>query len=245
MVKKLLWAGLAIVVTFGLVHVISASTTIAEKPITDITGSWTGSIPAGHNALAVEFRFARTADGRLVGVVNSPDQGEYGLVMSEVQASGDGVEFTVPAVVGHYAGNIRRGGDELFGVWSQGSKEVPLTMRRTVEADASGSGAGGQLTERAIGDWAGVVVAGGQELHVIFHIHRLVGPILGGTLDSVDQKAFGVPIAKFEVTRDSVTAYIPKYKSRFVGEIGKDGTSIAGVWTQAGVDFPLVLHHDR
>src|SRR5579875_2701142 len=87
------------------------------------------------------------------------------------------------------------------------------------------------------GDWEGSIAG---KLPVVLHL-RFAENMLLATLDSPTQGAYGLAGASEKLEGTKLSFDVPVVKSSFMGEIGSDGRTIAGTWTQAGQSSPLSL----
>ena len=92
--------------------------------------------------------------------------------------------------------------------------------------------------ENIIGDWNGVLSLGGQQLSLIFHLEK-VGTTYSGSMDSPDQKAFGIKADKVVFEKDTLDFVISKIGLRFKGYW--TDTTISGEFTQGYFKAPLKL----
>lgn len=105
---------------FGIVVALPAQ----EK--TDFAGDYAGMLGPLH----VTLHLATTADGRINGNVDSPDQHLVGLPCANLVINGQSISFTVPAVGGTWAGVLTSDHNLLSGIWSQGTNPTPLNLTR-------------------------------------------------------------------------------------------------------------------
>ena len=92
--------------------------------------------------------------------------------------------------------------------------------------------------ENIIGDWNGVLSLGGQQLSLIFHLEK-VGTTYSGSMDSPDQKAFGIKADKVVFEKDTLDFIVSKIGLRFKGFWAD--TTISGEFTQGYFKTPLQL----
>ncbi|HEV2106289.1 MAG TPA: alpha/beta hydrolase [Candidatus Eisenbacteria bacterium] len=93
--------------------------------------------------------------------------------------------------------------------------------------------------DRWLGDWNGALDAGGRRLHLTFHLNRDAQGRLGGTLDSPDQGASGIPLDSVSSAGDTLRVTLLHGGARFTGAFAAEG--IRGTWYQSGFGFPLDL----
>jgi len=97
--------------------------------------------------------------------------------------------------------------------------------------------------QKPLGDWAGMLNAGPQELKIVFHITEEKGA-LRASMDSPDQGVFAIPMN--QVSYDSMelslgsTRFPVGYKGRYLPE----KQEIRGVFLQSGFELPLTLSLD-
>jgi hypothetical protein len=91
-------------------------------------------------------------------------------------------------------------------------------------------------TEEIVGDWTGVLSAGGSQLHLVLHVTKGEDGKLVATLDSVDQGANGIPVSVIAVKDGKVSMTVAAVGGDIRGsdEQGGDGDS-GDVDADAGV----------
>ena len=63
--------------------------------------------------------------------------------------------------------------------------------------------------ENIVGEWNGILSIGGQQLSLIFHIEK-AGNAFSGSLDSPDQKAYGIKADKVSYENGNLELIISK-----------------------------------
>ncbi len=99
------------------------------------------------------------------------------------------------------------------------------------------------MAEDAAGDWTGVVTTPAAALHVAVHIHATGAGGYTGTVDSPDQGAFDVPLAKVVVSEGRLSFDVPATHGSYAGQWDAGAHQWKGVLTQAGAALPLNLAH--
>ncbi len=99
-----------------------------------------------------------------------------------------------------------------------------------------------QTPDPLVGAWAGALtVGGGMQLHVIFHVTAKDDGTLGGTMDSPDQGATGIPLSDVSRTDAKVHIGVAVVHGAFDGTLSGNHDSIVGTWTQGTASLPLTL----
>ena len=87
----------------------------------------------------------------------------------------------------------------------------------------------GQTASPAVtGDYSGVL----GPLHLKLHVQRDPSGKMTGTMDSVDQEAFGIPCTDFVLAGTKFSFKIPDVGGTYKGEASQDGNTITGTWDQ-------------
>lgn len=92
--------------------------------------------------------------------------------------------------------------------------------------------------QNVIGDWSGILKVQATSLPLVFHIHQIEG-VLKATMDSPEQKAFDLPVAKTSFENDSLLMILPSMKIVYKGKVSEK--EIAGVFRQNGQEISLTL----
>ena len=100
----------------------------ATNAAADPAGDWIGTLDVG-SPVRVAMHFKRV-DGALTGTADSPDQGAFGIVMSEVILDGDHLNFSIDSIDGRYVGTWDAAKQHYVGTWSQGGRALALEIGR-------------------------------------------------------------------------------------------------------------------
>lgn len=98
------------------------------------------------------------------------------------------------------------------------------------------------LAQNATGEWSGVLeIVPGTRLRLAVHIAAGPDGRLGGTLDSLDQNAIGLPLADVTLTGDHLALRLDRPPARFEGSWDPADKAWRGEWRQNGQAWQLVL----
>jgi len=78
-------------------------------------------------------------------------------------------------------------------------------------------------------------------LRLVFHVSPDDDGTLSGTLDSLDQGAYGIPVATVLQDGLDVTMTVPSVGGGFEGTLSEDGRRIEGTWSQGPNQMPLAV----
>jgi hypothetical protein len=93
------------------------------------------------------------------------------------------------------------------------------------------------------GKWYGNLNLHGKQLKVVFHISNSKTG-LKATMDSPDQKAYGIPVTLVEFNDSILKLEISNNVIEYVGTLNKD-YNFVGVIKQSGEEFPVILTTDK
>ncbi|MBW8860630.1 MAG: cellulase family glycosylhydrolase, partial [Caulobacter sp.] len=94
-----------------------------------VAGDWVGVIEEGGHRLRIAVHL-RLEGEALAGVVDSPDQGAFGLPLANIQAAATGFSFDLPSAQGRYEAQWDPARQVLTGDWRQSGATLPLTLKR-------------------------------------------------------------------------------------------------------------------
>ena len=206
---------------------------LSQADIDALLGQWVGKLQIPGLELTMVLRFTTDAEGKLTGVLDSPDQNARDIPATDIVLVDGNLSVKVPTVRGEYAGRLT--GDEITGEWRQGGPPLPLVLKKGEYVAAAhylelSQPARAQLTGR----WRGTL--GPLTLVVRFEADEQ-GRMLG-FVDSPTQNANGLPITAATLADGKLTFRVA-IGAEFSGDVS--GDSIAGQWTQAGMSNPLTL----
>lgn len=104
----------------------------AEKP-SRVDGIWLGTLDAKGTKLRIQVQIKSDRNSKEYCSVDSLDQRAMSLPCDNVQFQGNHFSFEVPSVRGRWAGTLTDNGNQLSGVWSQGT-DLPLNLTRQTAA---------------------------------------------------------------------------------------------------------------
>lgn len=105
------------------------STRPATQPSTHpLVGIWEGVLKVGPSKLRLVLR-VRERDGKIEAIVDSPDQGAFGLKVDAVELEGDAVRVKMKEIGAEFSGTLKPAIPEIDGKWKQGLA-MPLVLKK-------------------------------------------------------------------------------------------------------------------
>lgn len=89
------------------------------------------------------------------------------------------------------------------------------------------------------GQWNGILSVGATQLRIVFNVTQ-TGTTYTSTMDSPDQKAFGIPVATTVFENKLLKLELPNLGIRYEGK-WDETMGISGTFVQSGMSFPLKL----
>jgi hypothetical protein len=221
---------------------ISAQTSAVPKPqpqrnSSTLEGHWSGSLQAGEAVLHLVLHVSRAEDGTLKATLDSLDQGVYGIEVTALTQKDSALQFNVASVGASYQGRIAPDRASIYGGWTQGNVSLALVFHRQA------AGAGAKKPSDAVsgveGVWQGALEANGLRLRLQLHVSHDDHKQLVAALDSPDQQVSGLPAIKVSQEDAAFHFEIPVVTGVYDGTLNAAKTTIAGTWTQNGIEQKL------
>jgi len=102
---------------------------LAQTPAPTVAGSWEGALEVGAVKLRIGVTILAQADGSLSATMDSPDQGAYGLPLSDVVFADGVLKFALRRANGAFEGRLDATAGAITGTWTQGMP-MPLVLKR-------------------------------------------------------------------------------------------------------------------
>ncbi|MCB0609700.1 MAG: alpha/beta hydrolase [Lewinellaceae bacterium] len=99
-------------------------------------------------------------------------------------------------------------------------------------------------SQSVLGDWNGILNIQGTQLRIVFHISE-TGGTYTATLDSPDQKAFGIPAGETTFAENNLEIKLPNLAAQYKGKYDAAAQVVDGTFSQGGATFPLKLTREE
>lgn len=203
----------------------------AEK---DLEGSWEGALDVNGAKLAIVVHV--TVEGeQVVGKMDSPDQGAFGIP-AEIQEWKQGVlSFKVPSVGATYEGRWDAGSSSIKGTFVQGM-ELPLTLHRAT-GQSKGMETAGDLTA-VLGAWHGPIQLPGTSLDFVLEVKEQGGVFIAEAM-SPQQSKQKIRVNSMSLKGVELSFEINALGASYQGKLSQDKQRIQGQFKQNGQSFEL------
>lgn len=91
-----------------------------------------------------------------------------------------------------------------------------------------------------VGIWLGTLQAGPIKLRVQLRVVQAASGSFACSLDSIDQKVFGIACSDIQVQGIDVSFAVPAVRGHWTGTLSADGKTLTGLWTQ-GSSLVLIM----
>jgi RNA polymerase sigma factor (sigma-70 family) len=241
------------VISVAALLLAAGTTTVAVKAVSaaqtksalaGMQGDWEGTLTNNQIQLRIVLKIFET-NGVYGASMDSIDQGGKDIPVSELRARKDFMLVTFPALDARYQATLNAEGTEMSGDFKQMKYTLPLTLKRTTEADrvedmtmddyASKSGSDLQ------GSWLGTLKVANIELRLGLRISEPAAGKFNAQLDSIDQGVKNIPVSSITYHKPAIELKINSINGQFEGKLTSGGDKIEGTWTQLGKKFPLTF----
>ena len=212
--------------------------TLSAEDKEKLLGSWNGKLEFPGGSLTIVYRFEMGDGGEFKGFLDSPDQGGFGIPVSDMEMEDGTLTVTVSRLRAEYKGKIA--GDEIVGEFKQGPQLIPLTLKRgEYKAKTHNLDLSEEDKETLMGSWHGEVETPAGAMTAVYRFEKSENGEFIGFADSPDRGVAGVPVTGAEMKDGTVTIRVTPLQAEYKGKIS--GDEIVGELTQGPQSFPLTL----
>jgi len=213
--------------------------TLSRGSVDKILGTWHGDyeVPPPVGLLLVKFRFEISKDQTLIGFLDVPEQGAYGVKTGNITLKGDDLTVLMnPA--GSYNGKLD--GDEISGKFTgPGGQSLPLVLKRGDKLFLKSLGLSQNAQDQLSGTWHGALTTPQTTLTIVFRFEKTKEGSFIGFLDSPNQGLSGAVISDTSLEQQNLAIKLNALNILYNGQIS--GDSITGKFTQGGRSMDLNL----
>jgi hypothetical protein len=219
---------------------LAAASAVAQ---TDFSGHWEGAVdvPNGPTRLALDL--AKNATGAWVASLGVPEQKITGLRVTGISVVGSEVRFAAPDLPGSPTFELTLADGKLTGALLVEALSLVLEMQRTGDAKVDIAPPSPAVSKELEGDWEGAIsLPNGQSRPVILHFKNQPDQSVEATIESPTQGVPGFPLKEIAQKGAVVEFAVQAVGGRYKGTLNKEGTEMAGEWTQRQGTAPLTLN---
>ncbi len=92
---------------------------------------WQGNLKFGQTSLKIVLKIFKTDKGKISAHLDSPDQGEANIPVTEIKISDDSLEFSIASIGASYKGGFEKSGEIITGIFKQSGYNLPLQFEKT------------------------------------------------------------------------------------------------------------------
>jgi hypothetical protein len=212
--------------------------TLSKKDMNKLLGSWNGKLTIPGGSLTVVFRFEMSEKGDFAGFLDSPDQGGFGIPVTDMEMSDGSISLKIPSIKGEYKGKLAA--NEIVGEFKQLGTPLSLTLKKgEYKAQTYKLSLPKEIIDQLIGEWNGPLTMQGMSITVVFRFEMTRNSEFVGFQDSPDQGAKRIPITEANLSDGKLTLKIAAVNGEFKGQLS--GDNLVGEWSQMGMKTPLSL----
>jgi serine-type D-Ala-D-Ala carboxypeptidase/endopeptidase len=119
--SRLVYTFIAVLTTIVAIGAASSISAQENGKASTADGIWLGTLQLGGQSLRIQVILSRDAQGQEHCSVDSIDQGAFNVTCANVALADRQVGFDIPAVKGHWSGELSADQNTLTGTWTQGA----------------------------------------------------------------------------------------------------------------------------
>jgi hypothetical protein len=210
---------------------------------TDFSGHWEGTLDAASGPTRLALDLAKNAKGVWVASLGVPEQKITGLRVTDISVVGSEVRFAATDLPGSPTFELTLADGKLKGALLVQALSLVLEMQRTGDAKVEIAQASPAVSKELEGDWEGAIsLPNGQSRPVVIHFKNQPDQTVEATIDSPSQGVQGLPLREVAQKGTVVEFAVQAVGGSYKGTLNKEGTEIAGEWTQGQGAAPLTLN---
>lgn len=228
----------------ALVFLLIAVPMIGAQTAPGLSGRWEGELKTPGEGIGMVLELARGGNDRWQGIAVFPAQSDVKLRLLNLKVDGATVSFDMPAAPGYpsFSGKLSADGQAISGEFMQGGHSLPAELKRKGDPTfkPAAPAAPSPALDAVKGDWEGDLKVGAQTLRLKFKFSPNTDSDIPGSLDSIDQQSL-IPVDAIVAEKGGFRFDLNLIQGSFTAKLSPDGSTLDGIWDQAGATFPLTL----
>ena len=205
-------------------------------------GHWEANLQVPDRVIGLALDLEKNAKGEWIGSFGIPAQKIIGLAVVDLKVDGPSVKFKVAGLPGSPGFDLKLSGDsKLAGMLNSAQADMPLEFEKKGDAKVELPVLSPAVSKELEGDWSGPIETPNGTLNLVVHFKNQPDKTLLATMDSPDQGAKDLPLSAVVQKDLDVEFKLQIANAGFKGKLNKEGTELAGDWSQGGGSLPLKL----
>jgi hypothetical protein len=206
-------------------------------------GHWDGAIKVPDREVAISVDLAKDDKGTWIGSFAQKGQNIQNVPLDDVRIADKSVNFRIAAGGANapsFACSLDGDAAMSCKVTVQGNS-LDATLKRTGEAKVDLPKSSPAVSPELEGNWEGAIETPNGTLRIVVHFKNQPDKTVKGSMDSLDQGSMDLPLTDVVQNGSDVVFQLRLVNGSYKGVLNKEGTQIAGDWTQSGGTLPLLL----
>lgn len=210
------------------------------QPAPDLSGHWEGSIRIPGHDLAIELDLAASPAGALSGTFSSSEQHLTDFPLANFRNSNQlQVRGAAPGER-VFTGSLSDGGRMFSGDFAQLGYNLPFQVSRTGEAHLEPPLQSPALSKQLAGTWKAETNGSAGPTHLTLTLTNQPDGSSTGVLFHAEE-GLEIPVRTITQSAVSVTLDLQAIGGSFKGELNRDGTELAGSYSDASGSLPVIF----
>jgi hypothetical protein len=224
--------------------VFTLSAPLYAQPAADPSGHWAGAIQPPGREIRFEVDLARNANGELVGTFSNPGEHINGYPLSAVATDGATVRFELKVgsgggpFVATLSPDAKSMAGEFTATTAEGTYKIPFSVTRTGDPAIESPPKSPAVSRELVGSWTGDIDIDGKAQRLGLRVANQPDGTARGVL--ITPQGVEIPVAIAQKA-SSVTVDVKVTGGSYAATLDKEGTELAGTWTQQSFTVPLTL----
>ncbi len=205
-------------------------------------GHWEANLQIPDRVIGLAVDIDKNAKGEWIGSFAIPAQNMSGLALSEFKIAGQSVKFKVADIPNSPSFDLKLTSEtKMTGMLNTPQADLPVEFEKKGDAKVVQPVTSKAVSKALEGDWAGAIETPNGTLNLIIHFKNNADQTVTATMDSPDQGAKDLKLTEVSESDMAVAFKLAVVNGGYKGTLNKEGTEIAGDWSQGGTSLPLKL----
>ena len=220
--------------------ILKTRSNLSQESQNQLLGTWHGTISMPQSPLTIVFRFEKTKKGDFIGLLDIPNQGVSGAVISEIKLEQNNLTIKLNALNAAYTGQLSE--NKAEGKFTQGGRLIDLTLNKG-NAPVIKLNIPETSMNQLLGKWQGILNSSQGSFMVAIRFEKTKQGELVGFYDNLSQSRLGFPIDKATFKQGALMVKINSIRLECKGNISGDTLSIQ--FTSSGRSSNAVLERNK